>query len=158
MAAPGSERLPRIRVAALLIENGRVLTVRHRKGDAEYHLLPGGGVEFGESLSDALEREVAEETGVLVRVGDPILVSDTIAPDGSRHVVNITFDCKRLSRRDELIVPDDRVDGVEWLDSPAVRVADFRPPIQAEIASILDSGSRSRCCYLGPRFVSERTS
>lgn len=155
MAAQGCEKSPRIRVAALVIEDGRVLTVRHRRDGAEYHLLPGGGVEYGETLSDALAREVAEETGYRVLVGEPALVNDTIAPDSSRHVVNITFGCELISQDDSLIVADDRVVGVEWLDATSIRTTDLRPPIQESVASLIDSGSFSGCRYLGSLFVAE---
>ncbi len=51
---------PRIRVSAILRWNDRILLCRHEKPGKEYWLLPGGGVNSGESLVDALERELAE--------------------------------------------------------------------------------------------------
>lgn len=90
MAAPASDG-PRVRVAALLLMDGKVVTVRHRAGSAAYHLLPGGGVDYRETLEDALKREIAEETGLQASIGRPLFLSDTIDPEGSRHVVNITF-------------------------------------------------------------------
>ena len=59
----GSE--PRIRVSAVLQWRGRVLLCRHEKPGKEYWLLPGGGVNAGESLVDALQRELAEEIGIV---------------------------------------------------------------------------------------------
>ena len=56
---------PRIRVSAILRWNGRILLARHEKPGKEYWLLPGGGVKAGESLLEALVRELREETGVL---------------------------------------------------------------------------------------------
>ena len=56
---------PRIRVSAVLRWHGRVLLCRHEKpGRGEYWLLPGGGVNSGESLAAALHRELREEVGI----------------------------------------------------------------------------------------------
>jgi ADP-ribose pyrophosphatase YjhB (NUDIX family) len=88
---------PRIRVSALLRWSDRILLCRHEKaGRGEYWLLPGGGVNSGESLVDALQRELAEEVGI----GDdltfegPIAIAESIAPKPTlvaRHVVHILF-------------------------------------------------------------------
>ena len=56
---------PRIRVSAVLRWSDRILLIRHEKpGRGEYWLLPGGGVNSGESLVDALYRELEEECGI----------------------------------------------------------------------------------------------
>ena len=55
---------PRIRVSAILRWHDRVLLCRHEKPGKEYWLLPGGGVNSGESLVDALHRELGEEIGI----------------------------------------------------------------------------------------------
>ena len=108
MAAPAS-REPRIRVAALLVIDGRVVLVRHRRGDRVYHLLPGGGVDWGETLSEALRREVREETGLEIDVGPLLFVNDTLDPSGSRHVVNLTFRATHLGGVPTDIPADTRV-------------------------------------------------
>ncbi len=46
--------------------------------------MPGGGVEYHESLVEAVEREVLEETGYAVRVGAPIAAHSFTIPDGGR--------------------------------------------------------------------------
>ena len=55
---------PRIRVSAILRWRGRILLLRHEKAGGEVWLLPGGGVQGGESLVRALRRELWEETGL----------------------------------------------------------------------------------------------
>ena len=50
---------PRIRVSAILRWNGRILLCRHEKRGRENWLLPGGGVRSGETLTEALQRELA---------------------------------------------------------------------------------------------------
>ena len=87
---------PRIRVSAILRWKGRVLLCRHEKPGKEYWLLPGGGVNSGESLVDALHRELAEELGIddQVPVEGPVAIVDSIAPtqgQATKHVVHIIF-------------------------------------------------------------------
>jgi 8-oxo-dGTP diphosphatase len=87
---------PRIRVSAFLSWNGRVLLCRHEKPGKEYWLLPGGGVNGGESLVDALHRELAEEIGIddQLPVEGPVAIVDSIAPQRSfaaSHVLPFFF-------------------------------------------------------------------
>jgi 8-oxo-dGTP diphosphatase len=89
---------PRIRVSAILRWQGRILLIRHEKGDRAYWLLPGGGVNSGESLTRALYRELAEEVGIEdeLPVEGPVAIVDSIAPApvrsyATKHVVHIIF-------------------------------------------------------------------
>ena len=82
-----------IRVAAgvALISDGRILLMPHhdRKNQIRAWYLPGGMVEFGERLRDAAAREVLEETGFEVEVGELIDVRESIKSD--HHSVRLTF-------------------------------------------------------------------
>ena len=87
---------PRIRVSAILRWHGRVLLCRHEKPGREYWLLPGGGVNSGESLVKALHRELLEEVGIAdeIPLEGPVAIVDSIAPVRSfaaKHVVHIIF-------------------------------------------------------------------
>jgi 8-oxo-dGTP diphosphatase len=61
----------RIRACGICIENAQVLMVCHQGiiNEKDVWLPPGGGVEAGETIEAALEREFLEETGFLVEVG-----------------------------------------------------------------------------------------
>ncbi len=91
---------PRIRVSAILRWDGRVLLIRHDKRGEEVWLLPGGGVQVGESLTQALQRELIEELGLFedgdeLPVEGPVALVDSIAPRPGpvpdKHVVHVIF-------------------------------------------------------------------
>lgn len=65
--SPASMERPRVTVAGMIFdEEGKILLLRSRKWFGKF-VLPGGHVEFGESLEDALKREVKEETGIDIK-------------------------------------------------------------------------------------------
>jgi 8-oxo-dGTP diphosphatase len=87
---------PRIRVSAVLRWHDGILLCRHEKPGKEYWLLPGGGVNSGESLITALRRELYEEVGIdePLPFEGPVAIVDSIAPERSfaaKHVVHIIF-------------------------------------------------------------------
>ncbi len=155
MAARASDSL-RVRVAAVLMHEGRLVLVRHRAGKATYHLLPGGGVEAGETLADALGREVLEETGLRYRLARPLFLSDTIDPRGGRHVVNITFLGEIVGG--QITVPEDdpRIEAVELVDPETLHSLDLRPPIAGPLLDAIRSGFTGQTHYLGSLWVEDR--
>jgi 8-oxo-dGTP diphosphatase len=155
LVAPASSQ-PRIRVGALILVDGKVVLARHRKGERTYYLLPGGGVDRGETLADALRREVAEETGLEIDVGPLLFVSDTIDPTGSRHVVNLTFRATRTGGELTGTPADPRVEAVEAVDPASLGALDLRPPFAEELLKALSSPGGLRPAYLGSLFTPER--
>ncbi|MFK8907895.1 NUDIX domain-containing protein [Streptomyces sp. YS-3] len=64
------------RAVAIVRQGDAVLLIHRRKDGAEYHTLPGGGVEEGETPEQACVRELAEETGLSADVASHLLTLD----------------------------------------------------------------------------------
>jgi len=150
----GDDLSPRVRVAAIIVKGDSILLVRHEKGAASYWLLPGGGLEFGESLVDGLCREVREETCLEVRVGDLVLASDSIAPDRSRHVVNLCFTGEVIGG--ELgLGSDERVAEARFIPLDELQDLRLHPDVSAELSRGIKRGFASGEVYLGKRWTPE---
>jgi mutator protein MutT len=91
---------PIVGVGAVIVTDGGVVLVKRRfEPLAGRWSLPGGGVELGETLAQAIAREVLEETSLEVTVGPVIEVVERIHrdPDGRivYHYVLVDFLCRR---------------------------------------------------------------
>ncbi|MEW2498194.1 NUDIX hydrolase [Streptomyces nodosus] len=82
----------RIRVTGIVIEEGRMLLLDQDTDGPRSWSLPGGKVEPGEALAEALVREMLEETGVVVEPGRLLYVCDHTAAD----VLHMTFEARRV--------------------------------------------------------------
>jgi 8-oxo-dGTP diphosphatase len=128
---------PRIRVSAILRWRGRVLLCRHEKPGKEYWLLPGGGVDLGESLVDALHRELAEEIGIddELPVEGPVALVDSIAPKtmvpSRKHVVHIIFSADHSHRSlTDIVTKDAAVKGARLFTDEELQEVVLHPPIK----------------------------
>lgn len=84
-------KMPRVRVAGILKKDDKILFIKHKKEKNEYWLLPGGGLDYGETFQESLKREFYEECNIKIEVKDMVFVSESIDPNGRRHIVNMFF-------------------------------------------------------------------
>jgi 8-oxo-dGTP diphosphatase len=119
----------------LLRWQNRILLCRQEKPGREYWLLPGGGVDGGETLPEALRRELGEELGLWDEfpLEGPIAVAESIAPGwqpGDRHVVHVVFGAD-LSHRtlEDVETSDAAVRGARLFTFDELEEVVLHPPI-----------------------------
>lgn len=108
---------PYLAVSAAIIRDGRVLVARRARGPAlGVWTLPGGVVEAGETLAEALKREVTEETGLSV---EPVALAgfrEVVMRDAGarveRHFVIMCFASRWIAGEPEL---NDELSEAHWL-------------------------------------------
>lgn len=120
---------PIVAVGALIIQDGRVLLVRRAteplKGEWS---LPGGVVETGETLEEAVKREVLEETGIETFVQRAVGLFQRIIPDANGRVRfhYVVHDYLCGPSMGETKAADD-VDQVAWFTKDEVKTLPLQP-------------------------------
>jgi 8-oxo-dGTP diphosphatase len=121
--------------AAVLLADKRILLVNHRKHGRSYWVLPGGHVNFGEPLRDALVREMKEELSLDVTVGPLLLVHEFLAED--IHVVNHTFRVE-TSSAEFRVKPNKVLKDARWIPLDELDAVELLPPITRELRKAVE--------------------
>jgi len=111
--------LPRVAVGAIVFKDNKILLVRRGKPPADnLWAIPGGRVEIGETLQEAAEREILEETGIAIRARVPVYTFDVIDRDSRGRIrfhyviVDLTADYIRGEPR-----AGDDASAARWISS-----------------------------------------
>lgn len=122
----------------MIWHGGRLLLVRQGRPGHPRWMLPGGGVDPGESLTVALDRELHEELDCAeVSVAEPCALVESIAPEthsSGRHVIHVVF---RVDVPDPAAIPtgvapkvaDRAVQEIRWVERDSLLKLPLHPPI-----------------------------
>lgn len=127
-------------VCATIVRDGKVLLVKHsceRKPGYGDWLLPAGNVEPGETLEDALEREVGEELGLKVKIGRKLV--EHIDPYTGENMVN--FLCAPLTPKIEI---SDELAETGWFSLVEIRgIRKIHPGLKDFLIKLLGQATPS---------------
>ena len=122
-------RGPALTVDGIVVEDGAVLLIRRRNPPfAGHYALPGGFVDYGETVEAAVAREVEEETGLRTHVGRLVGVYSDPNRDPRGHTVSVAF---VLYRRGGSLAGADDADDARFFRLEAL------PPLAFDHARIL---------------------
>ncbi|HEY85844.1 MAG TPA: NUDIX hydrolase [Chloroflexi bacterium] len=129
MPARNNLQSPKAAVGALVLNKGRVLLVKRETAPSKgLWAIPGGKIELGETMDQAVEREILEETGLIIRAGHIIHIFDNIVHNSNGdiqfHYIIVDFLAHPLNPEAKLTPGDDAADArwvaLDELDSLSV--------------------------------------
>ena len=133
-------------VGAVVFKAGRVLLVQRGNPPARgVWAIPGGRVRLGESLQAAAEREILEETGVVIRAGDPVYVFDVVDRDADGavrfHYVIVDLAADYVSGEP---APGDDAAGASWVGEAQLAGLTVNPATRRLLAEKFGFGRPAR--------------
>jgi 8-oxo-dGTP diphosphatase len=111
--SPAQPSHPQLAVSAAIFRDGKILLVRRARSPGKgFYSLPGGRVEFGESLHAALHREVDEETALKIEIVELAGWREVLPGAGGGHYLVMSFAARWRSGEPVL---NDELDDFRWL-------------------------------------------
>jgi 8-oxo-dGTP diphosphatase len=125
---------PQLAVSAAIFRDGKILLVRRARSPAKgFYSLPGGRVEFGETLHAALHREVGEETALKIEIVDLAAWREVVpGTTGGGHYLIMSFAARWSSGE---VVLNDELDDYKWLAPDALAELKITSGLQDVIQS-----------------------
>ena len=114
MTSPVQPSHPQLAVSAAIFRDNRILLVRRARSPAKgFYSLPGGRVEFGETLHAALHREVDEETALKIEIAGLASWREVLpASPGDGHYLIMSFAARWTGGEPVL---NEELDDFRWL-------------------------------------------
>lgn len=102
--------------ALIFNEQGKLLLSKRgplAKNERGKWEIPGGAIEYGETLADGLKREVKEELGIEVEIVELLDVCDHILPEEEQHWISPTYICRVINGTPQVMEPG-KCDEIGW--------------------------------------------
>jgi ADP-ribose pyrophosphatase YjhB (NUDIX family) len=136
----------RVRATGVLVEDGTLLVLRQTTGDREWS-LPGGHLMAGETLAEGVRREIREETGLDVEVGELLYLAEV--PEAQPPLLHVTMRVRRRGGEIELRSDADQNPISEVRLVPLDRLNELG--FSERFVSLASAGFPNAGSYVGPK-------
>lgn len=119
----------KIRPAVAIIENGKILTMHYQYGGQSVYNLPGGNLEFGESLTVALARELEEELGIKAALGELLMVGEVHFEEPRKQTIHFIFEGRITEGTPTLNPEHTSALAIRWLSIEELATVNLYPNI-----------------------------
>ena len=136
----------KIRPSVIIVKDDKVLTLKYLYGSTEVYAIPGGNLEFGESLSETVVRELKEELNLEIGLLDFCGTAEII--NEKQHGVHFFFLGKIISGEPKINPKETTANSVVWLKKGQISEVNLYPKIPGLILSVLN-GENPHGLFLG---------
>lgn len=137
----------KIRPAIAIIENEKILTMHYQYGGHDVYNLPGGNLEFGESLTNALARELEEELGIKAGIGELMMVGEVHFPEPQKQTIHFIFEGHITEGTPTLNPEHTSALAIRWLSIEELAAINLYPNITESLKEYLGGVLKDK--YIG---------
>jgi 8-oxo-dGTP diphosphatase len=130
------------------IENGKILLLQYTYNQATVYCLPGGNVDFGETLEQCIVRELTEEIGLKVQVGPCLLIVETPTRDQNDYILHHIYLATSFNGKIEINKNETTAQAAEWVNLETLAKLNLYPNIAEDLLEQL-SETEPKLKYLG---------
>jgi 8-oxo-dGTP diphosphatase len=137
----------KVRPAVVIVKEETVLTMRYVYGEKEVYALPGGNPDPDECLPEALRRELMEELGVTVEVGEMALCGEVLWGEMRKETLHMIFNASIANEIPELNPKETTALEIVWLPFNELEQRLMYPNVGKDLLRYLNGNLKS--AYVG---------
>ena len=134
----------RIRPAALIIENNHILLLSYHYEAGTKFALPGGNVDSGENFDQTVRRELEEELGIEVEVGEMIAVGQVHATNDYDACLHVLFEGDIVGGIPALQPDETTANDLVWVPADKIAELNVYPALNDAILDFIHTGKKGQ--------------
>lgn len=125
----------------MILHDGTVLTMRYQYGEKFVYVLPGGNPDPGETLPEALARELSEELGVSAEVGSMVLAGEVLNFNAKEDTLHCLFEAHLDGQQPDIDPEHTSAQAIEWINLADLPGLNLYPNFAGQLAGYRGAGT-----------------